>query len=777
MSHWTGRIAFAFGMLILSVFALVRWAQSCADPGDPFADYSQHPDVPIGRFAEGQLGVVRPTLARSYLVVAYRYASGVPLTKDEQQAAMALWENRGIEAGNIYPDSSGEGAETHKQNHYIQDAQDAADGLKDWLDARAQIVSSAAPQISQQQGLDSYNSYLNCANDAFATAAVTLKSRAGRFGKDHAGVKDWVAAQDAVFANCGGNPEQPILPSGANASLPELLRYDREYQIAAAYMYSNHYDEAVKSFQGVAAEKSSPWRDMAPYLVARTLIRRATLDVPRPDAPKGGYVPVPAFVPEKMRAAADFANKALANQPNGPFALQMQGLLDRAEFRLHPAEQTARLSRMLSKPAPDGRFYDWLCDYTWLLDRRGDVRGDYGQGGSAEEYARQLPDHQKDILTDWIITFQMESSGATEHALQIWRAHRESLTWLLAVLEKTEANAPQVAEILAAAERVAISSPAYTSVLYHRMRLLNGLGKFPEVRKSIDAYLASKPGLTPVAEDYLLNLRLDAANDLNDAVHFLPRQNCSPENREQASHCATSIAEHSAHFLDALPLDVLVDALDNQNLADAEKVKFVRNAWIRAVILGRHDVAQSLDAQAFRAGVYQNPMSSDVVDKLVKEYEAASTPEEKQFAAVFLMQHQYAFGYDMGSVDAWCASPRGFDDAAGYWRETQKPAIPLGPPPFLTEAQRAQAQKEQSTLDHADSQANYYTRVVLEFAEKHPDDPRVPEALSRAVKNTRMNCNNNRTGDLSERAFNLLHKRYPNTTWAKNTKHWFGKNY
>jgi TolA-binding protein len=66
-----------------------------------------------------------------------------------------------------------------------------------------------------------------------------------------------------------------------------------------------------------------------------------------------------------------------------------------------------------------------------------------------------------------------------------------------------------------------------------------------------------------------------------------------------------------------------------------------------------------------------------------------------------------------------------------------------------------------------------YARVVLECSEKHPDDPRVPEALSRAVKNTRMNCNNARTSALSEAAFDLLHKRYPNTTWAKSTKYWY----
>jgi len=61
----------------------------------------------------------------------------------------------------------------------------------------------------------------------------------------------------------------------------------------------------------------------------------------------------------------------------------------------------------------------------------------------------------------------------------------------------------------------------------------------------------------------------------------------------------------------------------------------------------------------------------------------------------------------------------------------------------------------------------------LAFAEKRPDGPRVPEALSRAVKNTRMNCNNPRTGGLSRKAFELLHSQYPETIWAKNTKYWY----
>ena len=302
MSRHFGRIASAFCVVALSVLALVHMAQSCAEWDPPFADYSKHPDVPIEKFVQGNLGILQPSFARSYLVVAYRYLSGVPLAKDEQEAAQALWENRGIDPVNIFPDYySGGGAAEDRKNPYAQAAQDDADGPKDWDAARAQIVSSDKFHINQLQGLDTYNNYLNCSNDSFATAAATLSQRAAKFGKDYPGVKEWVAAQDAVFTNCGGDPRQPVLPSAPDASLPEILRYDREYQIAAAYIYSDHTAEAVKGFQHIAEEPNSPWHDLAPYLVARTMARGATLDDPGPgEANQASLLTLPS-IPKKCK--------------------------------------------------------------------------------------------------------------------------------------------------------------------------------------------------------------------------------------------------------------------------------------------------------------------------------------------------------------------------------------------------------------------------------------------------------------------------------------------
>jgi hypothetical protein len=772
MSNWTGRLALCAATLLIFTFGVVRRAETCADPGDPFDDYSIHPDIPLTKFTQGNLGILQPTFARSYLVLAYRYLSGVPLNKDEQQAAKALWQRRGIDASHIYLQYfPGQGDDELSANPYMQDTQDASEAASDWANARAQVTGTGAPKIIPMQGLDNYNEYLNCANDAFATAAATLKQRAAKFGKDHPGVQAWIAAQDAVFANCGGKPEEPILPAAADASLPEIFRFDREYQIAAAYMYSNHYDEAVKGFQHIAEEPNSPWHDLAPYLVARTMVRCATLDGPASDNPA---VANPHYVTSEMQEAADYIKKLLADSPKRPFADALQALLDRAEFQLHPEEQTTLLSGRLRKPAPEGRFYNWLFDYTWLLDRRPDSNGDYG-GARPDEYKKLTPDRAKDDLTDWMLTYPLHDGLAAQHALEMWRAHPDSKPWLVAAMENVQPSDPQANELLDAARKIPQSSPAFSTVFYQRMRMEGARHNDKEVREDMDALLAAPPpDLPAVAREALLDMRLDAAASLEDAVRFIPRSSCAVSHSEEITDCAKTLTDRGARFLNGLPLDALNDLLTNKAFPIEVNDKFSRNVFMRAVILERHDIAQPLSFWIFSKSTYQIPVPQEQIRNLLADYQAAKTSEEKQFSAIFLLQHLYAFGYQMDTNEPWCASALVFPEGNAPVLSQPPRVASFGTAAVLTDAQQKQAASELSTLNQADSQANYYMKSVLEFAEKHPDDPRVPEALSRAVKNARMNCNNSRTGALSKKAFDLLHSRYPDTTWAKNTKYWYG---
>src|SRR5215472_10872962 len=85
-------------LAIALTFTMLCWpaATRACGPFFPMAKfaYSKHPDVPFKPFARGELGVLQPTYARSYLAVAYRYLSAASLDGEEQKAVNALWEER-----------------------------------------------------------------------------------------------------------------------------------------------------------------------------------------------------------------------------------------------------------------------------------------------------------------------------------------------------------------------------------------------------------------------------------------------------------------------------------------------------------------------------------------------------------------------------------------------------------------------------------------------------------------------------------------------------------
>ena len=56
--------------------------------------FTVHPEYPLEKYAGGEIGVVRPSYARSYLYVAYRYLNGNSFTPTEQNALVELWGDR-----------------------------------------------------------------------------------------------------------------------------------------------------------------------------------------------------------------------------------------------------------------------------------------------------------------------------------------------------------------------------------------------------------------------------------------------------------------------------------------------------------------------------------------------------------------------------------------------------------------------------------------------------------------------------------------------------------
>jgi hypothetical protein len=94
-------------------------------------------------------------------------------------------------------------------------------------------------------------------------------------------------------------------------------------------------------------------------------------------------------------------------------------------------------------------------------------------------------------------------------------------------------------------------------------------------------------------------------------------------------------------------------------------------------------------------------------------------------------------------------------------------------PAFLTPEERQRAADEHARLAALDSGSNEIARRVLDWARRHPDDPRVPESLHRVVRGLKVGCSTGQTADLSRAAFHLLHSRYGKTVWASRTPYWY----
>jgi len=102
-------------------------------------------------------------------------------------------------------------------------------------------------------------------------------------------------------------------------------------------------------------------------------------------------------------------------------------------------------------------------------------------------------------------------------------------------------------------------------------------------------------------------------------------------------------------------------------------------------------------------------------------------------------------------------------------RRDRRPDISA--PAFLSQADLTEAQKDVAELQKAAVAPNFLNREVLTYAELHPEDERVPQALHLGVRATRYGCTDSETTRWSEKSFRLLHQRYPKSEWAEKTKY------
>jgi hypothetical protein len=727
------RVRCALLFVMIAVFGAVP-TDSCSFSEGPMFVFRRRPDAPIAAFISGRLGVLMPTYARSYLVVAWRHLAGKPLAEAETKGTLAYYTGR--LGDNELP------ARPHR------------DPLEQWMEVRNTVIASdsrpsyyRAPQ---------YFYIVNCTGDAFLTAAATLKSRIAEFGIGHPGVRDWVEAQNAVFSNC---EQTGTAPSPATDALPAAFRLDRDYQIAAASFYGLEFDRAHEQFLAVSRDRASPWRRIARIVAARALIRKAMLS---------------------NREAVDSAVLTQADQELRAILADadMQGLHgaaseleDYVQLWLDPAARRAELGREIA----GGRLTQHaLTDYVALSDK-------------------DMP--ASDEMTDWITTFRPwarnehrppENAKVFAHAIERWES-THSLPWLVAAIAHASTGDTHLAEVLAAAANVPPSSPAFLTVAYHRARLLLDRGDAAIAKGELDRVLALPEGeMGMSARNSFRALRLPLADSLTTFVKDAVRLPAGTDMNAVADppYEALFDADAAVVFNQALPLASLIEASRVEGLPDSIRAQLVAAAFTRAIVLGRTNIALQLVPEMH----HQFDNEVNVKDRLNRF--AAAPAGRRRIEALDLLLHvpglsPFITPYE-GRVNEktpmtdlihsfrhenwWCE--RGLDHGAVIYPQYVHSRAALHVPAFANAQPLRDAYAAEET-DLGISGASFMLRGAMTWAKEYPDDAGVPEALSLAIRGTQWACPDAATKKLAASAFDVLHGRYGATTWAQQTRHWY----
>jgi len=718
--------------------------------------HTVHPSYPLERFARGQIGVVQPTYARSYLYVAYRYLNGSSFSEAEQNALTEFWKDR-LE----YRWNPGE-----------------EDWIKSWATAREKVAGlTETPKIDvyrSREKPNEYETFLNCQKDAFDTAISTLNERIAKYGGDSPVVREWVVAQDQVFANCSQGAQ---IPATLTATSDQLAIADRNYQIAAAQFYAGLFDEAKAGFEAIQRDQASPWKSKASYLVARTLIRKASLG--------------PGETKEKDLAQAEVKLKQILNDRS---QTDLHGaaarLMDLVKIRLHPAERLHELAKLLVAANQNQRLQQSLWDYTALLDQ-------YLETEDATKLETVSGIMQADDLSDWIATIQIAGDKTKAHAMARWQA-THSTAWLIAALSKATGTTENSNDLIAAAQKIPASSPAFASARFHAVRLLLESGKSLEARQLVEQVLKDHAReLDQSATNLLIGQRLRMATNLSEFLSAAPRMPSALSWNDDGREVPAEIApeenkevigkpffdDDAARIINReLPLELLQQATLATELPVNLRRDVAQATFIRAVLLN--------DLKTADAVVPTLRTLFPAISPLLDEFANESRPDAKKFAAIYLwlktpgMEPVVDEGIgretpiterDTYRDNWWCSASYNNVPNADETTKESKPFTSQtdGAPQFLSQQLLATGAKQFQTISSGGSAPNYLCQQVIDWANKNPADPRVPEALHLAVTTTRRGCTDANSGRWSKAAFDLLHRKYGSTTWAKKTPYWF----
>ncbi len=242
----------------------------------------------------------------------------------------------------------------------------------------------------------------------------------------------WVKSQQQVFNNCKCEKTEVILPDPLPITATSEQKYDHAYQVASSFFYAMDYEQSARQFEAIANDQNSPYKDIALYLIFRSLFR----DIVYKDAsPK-------ALIETYERLKPIIEQSTYKDDINGSY--------NHIKFKDTPIkfanEITDKLSNELTEPLLHELRYLALTQHHFL-------EGNEKLNNEFWEWRRLL-----------------KSKNSYKEALEHWKKAK-GILWLIVILEKLPHDSKDVPEFIKAAEAIPETSPAYLTICYQLAKL------------------------------------------------------------------------------------------------------------------------------------------------------------------------------------------------------------------------------------------------------------------------------------------------------------------
>jgi hypothetical protein len=417
-----------------------------------------------------------------------------------------------------------------------------------------------------------------------------------------------------------------------------------------------------------------------------------------------------------------------------------------------------------------------------------------------------------DELTDWVLTFQSPDTSAFAHAYAKWR-DTHSTAWLAVAMTKAEKSSAALPQLIRYAERIHPESPAFPTLAYNLIRLRLETNNRTSAKQLLDQIIDSKIETLPVSSQNLFfEQRMQVADSVSDFLKFASRKpatfyeygsygrikdllgiqksfwdtgyEVTKEEFDQQAEAEFKemlpwderkmFTESTADILNwHFPVAMLLDASRDSSVPDYLRRPMALAAWTRAVLIKNDTVAHDAASDVAQLVPEMSSMLKDYLDAKTAEqrsnqalYILLKYPNLSPWLTTGIQEFTTSESLDYYFDTSWWCRPSETD----YTLDGTEVTKVVPSPGFLNAKVVANAKKERAVLIESGNGKSFLGKRVLEWAQRSPDDPRIPEAIyiaAQANQSYKYGCGSWEEDEVTRTALEkLLRGKYPGSAWA-----------